>query len=1015
MKKLLSFLLVFCMLLPVLAHAEEPATPTDLECAHANVTTEEEVTGDPEYESVDETQHKAITRVWVYDLCEDCGEQLNGHEEERSEVGSHNYDVNGICSDCGYQKPCAHENISSAWRWLDSESGKYEVLSNREHRETGRIWVFDWCENCGEELNGHEEERSEVYSHNYDENGVCEICGYKNTCTHENTWPSWYWLDDDNVKYESVSNKEHRETGRVWAYDWCPDCYTELNGHEEDRSELSNHDYNEDGVCSRCGHKNTCTHENTSPSWWWKDYDSVKIESIDNKEHRESGRAMVCDRCEDCEAELNIREEDRSEVFSHDYNGEGICSRCGHKNTCTHERISANWWWTNPEKVEYTSIDNRTHKATGEVTTYDWCPDCYTTFNSKNTHETRTEYWNHDYNNNGVCVNCGHKNTCNHAKTQEDWWWKDYNAVTYTSIDDLHHKAVGEARIVTRCSECDIEIKGSVRIEKKTATFSHDYGANGICTECGHKSACLHDGGTYYSEYYDSSNVKDNGDGKTHTVTILKGTLRECCSICNAPLKITPIANVTRISAHWYNNGSVCMECGYLAEEPCKHEHTTTSQWAQYGEVLDYEPVDAYSHKTSGLMTTSVYCQDCGTTLESTNQYGTKIDQHNFVNGICSNCGYRNTCAHEHTKTEKYCAYRESVSAITDTKHTIHGIIRTSVWCEDCYETISYSDEKNADLTEKHNFYQGVCTDCGYVNTCKHEHIKEVISPDTRQSTYKPVDGTNHRVTGPGWITETCQDCGENFSTRTEDKVSKLEEHTMKDGVCTKCGYISGQQAGGEGDESAVSPEEQAIAENVESMFSEETLDNITVTVTTDETTGDKTVTVTTNEGTDGVFMLNTTAETIKTLADQNVSEITMTSSDGTTGLIMDVDSIVTKLEANPTAELIVEFDSQPEIDEAISEKLEEDYDILEDAVIAVVRIILKQEDGTEIALDQASINLKVEMEKIEGLKFIYVDEEGNIFDVAAVYVEATETVPGYWKIPFMGNGNYLPVVPKTK
>lgn len=38
-----------------------------------------------------------------------------------------------------------------------------------------------------------------------------------------------------------------------------------------------------------------------------------------------------------------------------------------------------------------------------------------------------------------------------------------------------------------------------------------------------------------------------------------------------------------------------------------------------------------------------------------------------------------------------------------------------------------------------------------------------------------------------------------------------------------------------------------------------------------------------------------------------------------------------------------------------------------------------------------------------------------NIIHDVKEYVEATETVPGHWEIPFMGNGRYLPVLPKAK
>ena len=44
-------------------------------------------------------------------------------------------------------------------------------------------------------------------------------------------------------------------------------------------------------------------------------------------------------------------------------------------------------------------------------------------------------------------------------------------------------------------------------------------------------------------------------------------------------------------------------------------------------------------------------------------------------------------------------------------------------------------------------------------------------------------------------------------------------------------------------------------------------------------------------------------------------------------------------------------------------------------------------------------------------MKILFIDEDGNITETEAVWVEATADVPAHWDIPYMGEGTYLPVV----
>lgn len=952
MKKLFAFLLALCMVLPVLA-AADPATPTDL-CPHEHTRTIKH----DEWTSLDELifkdngtneSHDDYYLVEVY--CDDCQQVIDTYEEKFPYGHAHAWEERDgqiVCSQCGHVNTCTHPEGTEHqvdfyyeyYEYKDEYAPVYEVIDEEHHRATALGTEFDVCWICNLHMNQvWNKQVSRIDGHNFWEDGVCE-CGYVNPCEHPYIFEDCDWTG--TPEYTAVDNKNHTVSGTGYVYTRCAECQQTFSYNMEIQpySKTEPHWYNEDGVCSACGHVNTCTHENAQPQEWvYSDDPDTVFTVVDNKTHIATGKGCRSTYCEDC----------------------GM-------------------------NVEYTELDQVTQEDT------------------------------HSYDDDGVCRYCHHKNTCTHESKITDWYFT--GDAKYESVDDRYHKATGPAWVYTYCDNCGVNLEHHAEASK-TGTFDHEYNTDGVCTQCGHKTTCTH-GDSWYDKQRDSVEYSDNKDGKTHTVT-WSGSLIHVCSLCGAPLDSTPVENQKDVEAHSFGDGTECYGCGYKKEAACTHPRTEVNRYAPSGEVLTCEPVDAYSHKFSGMITTNTYCPDCYKTIKIETAEGSYTAQHYFVNGVCADCGYKNTCAHEHTKTEQYAVNVDEVVATTATTHTVKGIVRTSVWCEDCYETIRFTDEKNATMTKAHEFDHGVCTICGYVNPCTHANKGEKVELDTRRDTYTAVDETNHRISGHGWISEVCLDCGEVFSTKAVDSCSKLEAHNMVDGVCTLCGYKEGSEVEpadeGEGtDEAAEAEGEDKLVEEVEALLTGDTAKDADVEVTVDETTGKKSVTVTPKETAEnGAIVLKATPDAVKQLADQNVAEITLASADGKAGLAMDVAALAKEMEDKNGSELIVEFESEPELDEKIAEKLEEKYEVLEDAMVSVVRIALKSEDGTETELDSATFNLKVEMEYIEGMKFIYVDEEGNVSETEAVYVEATETVPGHWEIPYMGNGTYLPVLPKAE
>ena len=123
------------------------------------------------------------------------------------------------------------------------------------------------------------------------------------------------------------------------------------------------------------------------------------------------------------------------------------------------------------------------------------------------------------------------------------------------------------------------------------------------------------------------------------------------------------------------------------------------------------------------------YCLDCYINLKSEPIETGLIRRENHEwtpEGYCLFCNAENTCAHEHTETLE-CArnweYRDNGDGKTHTKTYEKG---TQTHCLDCGTNYGEVWEETVTTeTENHNWNsEGVCWNCGVVNTCTHEHTE---------------------------------------------------------------------------------------------------------------------------------------------------------------------------------------------------------------------------------------------------------------------------------------------------
>ena len=210
--------------------------------------------------------------------------------------------------------------------------------------------------------------------------------------------------------------------------------------------------------------EDSCAHKDTMPS-----------------SHRNGTHDVVCLICEKTIA--------KNEPCTY---VDGVCTVCGDGQACQHASTEC--------------VDN------GDGTHSDIClnPDC-------DGYVVATEP--HNYNEDGVCEDCGSKKICDHEKTH------------VVDNKDQTHSLV--------CDECGEVVEGPV-----SCIYT-----NGKCAVCGSEepAKCEHANKIYTPV----------ADGKTHEVS---------CADCGETLK--------QWEAHEFVDG-VCSKCGYDEPvEPCKHEHT---------------------------------------------------------------------------------------------------------------------------------------------------------------------------------------------------------------------------------------------------------------------------------------------------------------------------------------------------------------------------------------------------------------------------------------------------------
>lgn len=703
-------------------------------------------------------------------------------EAGRTETQSHTWNEEGVCDTCGQKNACPHES---------SERNTYD--EDFEYKSTGdvgtHIAIFDqvektYCFDCGlyfdETLIAEGVQRAE--NHSWNDEGICWSCDQENTCEHENAQTQTY---EDNHTYESTGDlAAHTKIYDRYKRQYCPDCHLYYGDMllEIGATIAQEHFWSDEGTCHMCGQVNACPHENTRNYTIGRNAQHVSTGDLLTHAYSYDRYELV--RCDDCGMTISDTfVETVTYDYRHDWNEEGICGECGQENTCVHLHTTDSVY-TSADRYE--TMDDAQHTHTFMINIATTCDDCGLRLSQREEGE-HTLREKHVWSSDGQCYACEAPNPCAHEETETR---ESRSGEEYTDLGDgLNHHVVARVRLRQYCTACGIRVGG---VQEETREYDEPHESLYNCDACGYTAECAHAGETY--------TVTDWVDMRWEALDDWKhaayGKLEEhvCCLSCNEELAVTlyKTEKQLEVSKHYWDDDGVCEDCGL--ENPCSHMNT--SAYLLTTEGSGWTALDANRHSRTVVYYERQRCSDCGVSLGRIGNIfeDTITSRHEFYEGACDACGYKNPCAHDgetHTAIETWDWWHSE--SVDDTTHRLDCEARESTICDLCGECIAYVELERAWREFPHVMYGSVCDWCGYTNGCAHENVREEIRPDTynpRICTY--LSDAVHESTYNLYRYEYCEDCDtllENRGSTFAGMTTIEEAHDMAGGVCVPCGY----------------------------------------------------------------------------------------------------------------------------------------------------------------------------------------------------------------------------------
>ena len=303
MKKILSFVLLLCLLVSVSGScfAEE--------CTHEEVS-QRTYYSTSDFVFLDEKYHEMYGYEYAYDRCIACGLKMNERQisDEKTEMYSNHDFSEGICR-CGYESSCPHNSTFESYYFSNAV---YFDCNEETHTVRGLKTTNIKCDECEAFLSSvqNEEVSTEVQAHTF-YSGKCGYCDYTIACDHVE-----YNSYDSNrlVGSEYIDESTHLTLTYPSIWHQCLSCgYSWEDGDPSNIVERIDSHYFENGVCD-CGAENSCSHENTQTS---RSFDNAKYTAANALGHVVVGDAVMHNYCTDCFESWDTDREKAVEMEAH--------------------------------------------------------------------------------------------------------------------------------------------------------------------------------------------------------------------------------------------------------------------------------------------------------------------------------------------------------------------------------------------------------------------------------------------------------------------------------------------------------------------------------------------------------------------------------------------------------------------------------------------------------------------------------------------------------------------------
>lgn len=423
------------------------------ECTHAHRWSKEERV-DVEYSNPTAEGHTVSYYSTIHHTCADCGKTWSDEPSaERKTVQEMHNLGSGICERCGYV--CPHSNVA-VWKETDYDNDTYTSLDAYTHLHSYTFIESYHCSDCQESWEGSDVQvASKKEMHNWNDDGTC-LCGASNTCTHPNKVLLHEIVHADDGGYVDNGETSHTATSGVMSQEWfCYDCIQSIlvrvplpgTGVQE------LHDYY-DGVCTKCGHKLSCTHENSYVV-------SKDVESWEDvRQEGDSGHTFVNSvicidyTCNDCRVDWYEYEWGKDYFEPHDFSWGKRCSVCGYDTKCTHPNVKQEAYYNVADTDSYENAGAEGHYVicTGTVNYY--CSDCGVQWWKSDEVPVRTLIPHELYG--GRCV-CGYESHCSHenlAFYDEVYGDLEGSGDFYVNPDAEGHTHIKVADCFMQCTDC---------------------------------------------------------------------------------------------------------------------------------------------------------------------------------------------------------------------------------------------------------------------------------------------------------------------------------------------------------------------------------------------------------------------------------------------------------------------------------------------------------------------------------------------------------------------------------